>query len=107
MTALFRLEIIPLSKNIGFLYLMAFSQFKKNRTIVKLSRTIGGFEIFLNRTIVKSVLIETVLSREPFKVPYILPLVTEKISTENSRCKKFFLINSYLAHNHSVGFFKI
>ena len=43
------------------LYLFALSHFQKNHTIVTFSRTMGGFEIFQIRTIVKSVLIETVL----------------------------------------------
>ena len=53
---------IFIKKYVYLLHLLTFSHFQKKRTIVKLSRTIGGFEIFQNRTIVKYVLIETVLS---------------------------------------------
>ena len=55
------IKISSLTKNVVFFVLICHESLSKNRTIVKFSRTMGGFEIFENRTKVKSVLIETVL----------------------------------------------
>ena len=57
----FRIWNIFFTKNVLVFVLTHLESLSKNRTIVKSSRTMGGFEIFQNRTIAKSVLIETVL----------------------------------------------
>ena len=57
----FRVWNIFFTKNVLVFVLIHLESLSKNRTIVKSSRTMGGFEIFQNRTIAKSVLIETVL----------------------------------------------
>ena len=49
----FRFEISSLQKS-GFFVLIDLESLSKNRTIVKFTHTMGGFEIFKNRTIVKS-----------------------------------------------------
>ena len=60
--ALLVFEILSLPKNVLVLVLIHLESLSKNYcTIVKFSRTMGGFEIFQNCTIAKSVLIETVL----------------------------------------------
>ena len=60
-TALLGFEILSLPKNVLVLVLIHLESLSKNRTIVKFSCTMGGFEFFQNRTIAKSVLIKTLL----------------------------------------------
>ena len=64
-TALLGFEISSLAKNVLVLVLIHLESLSKNRTLVKFFRTMGGFDIFQNHTIAKSVLIKTVLWGDP------------------------------------------
>ena len=72
-----------------FFVLICLESLSKNRTIVKSSRTMGGFEIFQNRTIAKSVLIETVLWGD------FLYLVVKVFSLFSSFIFKYYLSSTY------------